>query len=189
MPRPDGVLLTKLIRRHERHHPQLAASQIVLCSADVQEFTRLPLQQLNVPHCLTKPILLEDIRQLLPTNRSVFQDIGERLALTGNHDPKFIEKLRETLLRTLREDQLRAAQAYAEQDRETLKDAAHRMKGSLLILGYQRPAEAFQAVIGACQQGKTATEAYTTMHQLLQDLLQQLDRQVTPAAENRQIIT
>jgi len=189
MPRPDGVLLTKLIRRRERQHPQLAASQIVLCSADVQEFTRLPLQQLKVPHCLTKPILLEDIRQLLPSNSSLFQDIGERLALTGNHEPRLIEKLRETLLHTLRVDQQRAAQAYAVEDRETLKDAAHRMKGSLLILGYSQPAEAFQAVINACQQGKTAPEAYTTMHQLLQDLLQQLDRQVNPAAENRQIIT
>lgn len=181
MPRPDGITLTRLIRRYERQHPQLAPCQIVLCSADVQEFTRLPLQSLNVLHCLTKPISLADIRQLLPVNQSAFVDLNERLALTGNHDLNLISRLRETLQQTLQADQQTAEQAYLLNDPPALKDAVHRMKGSLLILGYHQPAEAFQTVITACQQGKIAPEAYTTMQQLLQDLLNQLDSPASPS--------
>lgn len=171
MPRPDGILLTKLIRRRERQHAQLQKSQIILCSADVQEFTQLPLGHLNVQHCLTKPISLDDIRRVLLPAAPLFSDLPEHLAQTSNQDPQLMARLMRTLQQTLEEDHQNIDMAYQREDLKALKDAAHRIKGSLLILGYPAQAAVCQEVIAQCQQGRISPGAYNRMHRLSQDLL------------------
>lgn len=178
MPRPDGLLLTKLVRRAERQHPQHLRCQIILCSADVQEFTQLPLDRLNVQHCLTKPISLDDIRRVLLPASTPFGDLPERLAQTGNQDQQLMTRLTKTLKQTLEEDQQNAEIAYQCGEINALKDAAHRIKGSLLILGYPAQAAVCQEVIADCQQGRISPDAYNEMHRLSQDLLAMLNRQV-----------
>lgn len=60
MPRPDGLTLARLIRRDEQRL-QRPPCRIVLCSADVQEFTRIPPGLVAIDHFLTKPISLAAI--------------------------------------------------------------------------------------------------------------------------------
>ena len=78
MPRPDGLTLARLIRRDEQRH-QRPACQIILCSADVQEFTRIPPGLVAIDRFLTKPISLAAIAQALPQQP---QALERQLALT-----------------------------------------------------------------------------------------------------------
>lgn len=182
MPRPDGLLLAKLVRRGERQHPSQQRSQIILCSADVQEFTQLPLGHLNVQHCLTKPISLDDLRRVLLPVSTSFGDLPDRLAQISHQDPQLMARLTQTLQQTLREDHQNAEKAYQRGDIKALKDAAHRIKGSLLILGYPAPAAVCQKVIAECQQGRISPGAYNRMHRLSQDLLTTLNSQIASGA-------
>ncbi|MGC6386165.1 ATP-binding protein [Ewingella sp. S1.OA.A_B6] len=177
MPHPDGITLAKLVRRQERQNPQPLRIQIVLCSADVQEFTRMSLRHLDVQHCLTKPISLADIRQVLLPAPAPFSDLPERLAHTGNQDQQLIARLIQTLQLTMDGDLRKAEIAKGCGDFSALKDAIHRIKGSLLILGYPVQAALCQEAIEECHQGNISCVAYNKMHRLSQDLLNKLSMQ------------
>ncbi|MGG4622762.1 ATP-binding protein [Serratia odorifera] len=180
MPRPDGLTLARLIRRDEQRRG-LAASQIVLCSADVQEFTRIPAESLAVDRLLTKPIPLAVLGQLLSQaapgvrSQSALTDLKNVLSAMAGHHPAMQHKLATTLVATLREDRQRASEAAERQQWALLGQAAHRIKGSVLMLQLPQAAQACQQVIDAAHAQRLAPDAYTDMMASVAEILSGLD--------------
>ena len=178
MPRPDGVLLSRLIRRQERQWDRTRC-HIVLCSADVQEFTRLPVQKLGVEDFLTKPVSLSAIQSIVDRLQHARQleltTLNERIQERGNGDPLLVKRLLDTLFQTLEEDRQKLVAAAVATDAPSMVKAAHRIKGSLLILGDQHQASVCQQLIAACQQGNNPQQSYNKVINQLQVLLYQLD--------------
>ncbi|MBS0974523.1 DUF4381 family protein [Serratia rubidaea] len=180
MPRPDGLTLARLIRRDEQRR-RLPASHIVLCSADVQEFTRIPAGQLNIDHFLTKPIALTAIEQVLAKNPGFSQpqlaltDLKNQLIALGGDNVAMQQRLAATLRTTLLADRQRLQEAQQRQDWQALGQAAHRIKGSLLMLQLSAAAQRCQQAIDAARRGEFAAEAYTEIDAAVAQLLSQLD--------------
>ncbi|WP_255346533.1 transporter substrate-binding domain-containing protein [Serratia sp. M24T3] len=178
MPRPDGALLGRLIRRQERQHGR-SPCHIVLCSADVQEFTRLPIQRLGVNDFLTKPVSLAAIQAILTSvlnaRQAELAAFEDKLHERGNGNPSLVKRLIDTLCQTLGEDRQKLVEAAAAQDWPSMAKAAHRIKGSLLIIGDEHQAALCQRLIEACQHGKKHQQAYNKVINLLQTLLHQLE--------------
>lgn len=189
MPRPDGLTLARLIRRDEQRRG-LAASQIVLCSADVQEFTRIPAGSVAIDQLLTKPIPLTAIGQLLSqaaqgvSSQSALTDLKNALVAMAGHHPAMQHKLAITLVATLREDRLRASEAAERQQWALLGQAAHRIKGSLLMLQLTQAAQGCQQVIDAAHVQRLAPDAYTAMMASVAEILSGLDNLLS-AGESR----
>lgn len=189
MPRPDGLTLARLIRRDEQRRG-LAASQIVLCSADVQEFTRIPAGSVAIDQLLTKPIPLTAIGQLLSqaaqgvSSQSALTDLKNALVAMAGHHPAMQHKLAITLVATLREDRLRASEAAERQQWALLSQAAHRIKGSLLMLQLTQAAQGCQQVIDAAHVQRLAPDAYTAMMASVAEILSGLDNLLS-AGESR----
>ncbi|WP_228779435.1 ATP-binding protein [Rouxiella silvae] len=177
MPRPDGMQLSRIIRRRER---QLSRSpcHIILCSADVQEFTRLPMHHLGVEDFLTKPVPLAAIQTLLNkirvAQRRDLSALENQLQARGNHSPALVKRLCDTLLQTLHQDQQRLKNAHEADDLPGIARAAHRLKGSLLILGDEIRAQQCQRLIEQCKQGKLSQQAYNRVINLVHELLHKL---------------
>ncbi|QNK31369.1 transporter substrate-binding domain-containing protein [Serratia sp. JUb9] len=180
MPRPDGLTLARLIRRDERRRG-LPACHIVLCSADVQEFTRIPAGQVHIDHFLTKPISLAAIEQVLAENSRFTQpqlaltDLKNQLTVLGGDNVAMQQRLASTLRTTLLADRQRLQAAAQRQDWLALGQAAHRIKGSLLMLQLGIPAQRCQQAIDAARRGEFAAEAYTEIDAAVAQLLTQLD--------------
>lgn len=177
MPHPDGVTLSRLIRRQEQQLGRQPC-HIALCSADVQEFTRLPVTPLKVQDFVTKPIALAAIEDILArVQQQQQQDLASldsAIKERGNQDPRLVKRLLDTLEQTLSEDGQRLLQAYQKRDSAAMGKAVHRIKGSLLILGEAEQATRCQQLIVQCQQGKIAEQAYNKVINPLQDLLRKL---------------
>ncbi|MGB8666580.1 MAG: transporter substrate-binding domain-containing protein [Serratia inhibens] len=187
MPRPDGLTLARLIRRDEQryHRP---ACQIVLCSADVQEFTRIPQERGSVDRFLTKPISLAAIAQALPQQP---QAPEQQLALTdlkrvlddmAGNDQLMAQRLASTLISTLRQDRQRLEQATESEDCPSLGQAAHRIKGSLLMLQQPAAASLCQLLVESDREGVLDQAAYTELSALLEQILRELDGLVSTDA-------
>ncbi|MFI8415432.1 ATP-binding protein [Serratia sp. NPDC078593] len=180
MPRPDGLTLARLIRRDEQRRG-LTACQIILCSADVQEFTRIPTGQVAIDHFLTKPISLAAIATILhqseraPATQLVLTDIKSTLAAMAGDNIAVQHKLVSTLVSTLREDQQRVHQAVIDQDWAILGTTAHRIKGSMLMLQFPLMAEHCQQVSEAARNQQLAQDAYTKMIASVTQLLSELE--------------
>ncbi|CAI0919231.1 Virulence sensor protein BvgS precursor [Serratia proteamaculans] len=180
MPRPDGLTLARLIRRDEQRL-QRPACQIILCSADVQEFTRIPPGLVAIDRFLTKPISLAAIAQALPQQP---QGMKQQLALTdlqrtlvdmAGNDRAMIQRLATTLLTTLRQDQQRLEQAAQNQDGVTLSQAAHRIKGSLLMLQLPAAASLCQQLGDNGREGTLMLAAYNELSALVAQILIELN--------------
>lgn len=180
MPRPDGLTLARLIRRDElRHH--LPACQIILCSADVQEFTRIPPGLVAIDRFLTKPISLSAIAQVLPQQLQVAEqqlvltDLQQTLAEMAGNDHSMIQRLATTLLTTLQQDRQRLEQAVQNQDLLSLGQSAHRIKGSLLMLQLPTAANLCQHLVESGREGTLNQAAYTELSVLVEQILIELD--------------
>lgn len=180
MPRPDGLTLARLIRRDEQRH-HLPACQIILCSADVQEFTRIPPEMVAIDRFLTKPISLDALAQALPQQpqaleqQLVLTDIQQSLADMADNDRPMIQRLATTLLTTLQQDRQRLALAAQSEDWLQLGQAAHRIKGSLLMLQLPAAASLCQQLVESGRQGTLLQDAYTELSTLVEQILIELD--------------
>ncbi|HCT9095732.1 TPA: transporter substrate-binding domain-containing protein [Serratia liquefaciens] len=180
MPRPDGLTLARLIRRDEQRH-HLPASQIILCSADVQEFTRIPPELVAIDRFLTKPISLDALAQALPQQpqaleqQLVLTDLQQSLADMADNDRPMIQRLATTLLTTLQQDRQRLALAAQSEDWLQLGQAAHRIKGSLLMLQLPAAASLCQQLVESGREGTLLQDAYTELSTLVEQILIELD--------------
>ncbi|MFJ3354181.1 ATP-binding protein [Serratia liquefaciens] len=180
MPRPDGLTLARLIRRDEQRH-HLPACQIILCSADVQEFTRIPPELVAIDRFLTKPISLDALAQALPQQpqaleqQLVLTDIQQSLADMADNDRPMIQRLATTLLTTLQQDRQRLALAAQSEDWLQLGQAAHRIKGSLLMLQLPAAASLCQQLVESGREGTLLHDAYTELSTLVEQILIELD--------------
>ncbi|HCR64346.1 MAG TPA: histidine kinase [Serratia liquefaciens] len=180
MPRPDGLTLARLIRRDEQRH-HLPACQIILCSADVQEFTRIPPEMVAIDRFLTKPISLDALAQALPQQpqaleqQLVLTDIQQSLADMADNDRPMIQRLATTLLTTLQQDRQRLALAAQSEDWLQLGQAAHRIKGSLLMLQLPAAASLCQQLVESGREGTLLQDAYTELSTLVEQILIELD--------------
>lgn len=180
MPRPDGLTLARLIRRDEQRL-QRPPCRIVLCSADVQEFTRIPPGLVAIDHFLTKPISLAAIGQVLAQQpqaqeeKSVLTDLRQTLAEMAGGDRAMLQRLAQTLGDTLRQDRQRLADAVAASDWPRLEQAAHRIKGSLLMLQLPEAAQLCQQLVDTARRGELAAAAYTKLKALVAQIETELD--------------
>lgn len=173
MPHPDGLTLAKILRRRERHQPH--RTRIVLCSADAHILTH-PLAQQVADHLLLKPVSLADIAALLQADTpDLFADIAQRLNQLAHHDAHYFQRLCQTLSDTLARDVEAMTQAVAEQAWPALESAAHRMKGSWLLLGYSEGERLCQQVIQAAQNHQSSKSSLTLLVSLSAKLLTQLE--------------
>lgn len=180
MPRPDGLTLARLIRRDEQRHRR-PACQIILCSADVQEFTRIPPELVAIDRFLTKPISLDALAQALPQQpqaleqQLVLTDLQQSLADMADNDRPMIQRLATTLLTTLQQDRQRLALAAQSEDWLQLGQAAHRIKGSLLMLQLPAAASLCQQLVESGREGTLLQDAYTELSTLVEQILIELD--------------
>ena len=180
MPRPDGLTLARLIRRDEQRHRR-PACQIILCSADVQEFTRIPPELVAIDRFLTKPISLDALAQALPQQpqaleqQLVLTDLQQSLADMAGNDRPMIQRLATTLLTTLQQDRQRLALAAQSEDWLQLGQAAHRIKGSLLMLQLPAAASLCQQLVESGREGTLLHDAYTELSTLVEQILIELD--------------
>ena len=180
MPRPNGLTLARLIRRDEQRH-HLPACQIILCSADVQEFTRIPPELVAIDRFLTKPISLDALAQALPQQPQVLEqqlvltDLQQSLTDMADNDRPMIQRLATTLLTTLQQDRQRLALAAQNEDWLQLGQAAHRIKGSLLMLQLPAAASLCQQLVESGREGTLLQDAYTELSTLVEQILIELD--------------
>ncbi|WP_265554315.1 ATP-binding protein [Serratia grimesii] len=180
MPRPDGLTLARLIRRDEQRH-HLPACQIILCSADVQEFTRIPSGRVAIDRFLTKPISLSAIAQVLPQQPQVTEqqlvltDLQQTLIEMAGNDHAMLQRLATTLLATLQQDRQRLEKALQSQDLSALGQSAHRIKGSLLMLQLPAAANLCQHLVESGREGTLNQAAYTELSVLVEQILIELE--------------
>ncbi len=173
MPHPDGLTLAKILRRSERHLSH--CTRIVLCSADAQILNHPQAQQV-ADHLLLKPVSLADIAALLQADApDLFADIGQRLNQLAHHDAHYFQRLCQTLSDSLARDVEAMTQAIAAEAWSELEKAAHRMKGSWLLLGYSEGERLCQQIIQAAQNHQAAKSALTLLVSLSAKLLTQLE--------------
>ena len=172
MPRPDGLTLLRILRRRQRQRVQPALR--ILCSADVQ-LLKLPLQAHEAQ--LVKPVTLRDIAPLLAQAvRDPLQVLPDSLQILAQHNPAFIPRICHTLQRTLQQDRDALLQASAAADWPQLARAAHRLKGSWLMLGIDDVAARCQQLADAAKQHQPDRENLNLLISLTNRLLNQLER-------------
>jgi two-component system sensor histidine kinase EvgS len=86
-----------------------------------------------------------------------------------------IQRLATTLLTTLRQDQQRLEQAAQNQDGVTLSQAAHRIKGSLLMLQLPAAASLCQQLGDNGREGTLMQAAYNELSALVAQILIELN--------------
>lgn len=173
MPHPDGLTLAKILRRSERHLSH--RTRIVLCSADAQILNHPQAQQV-ADHLLLKPVSLADIAALLQADApDLFADIAQRLNQLAHHDAHYYQRLCQTLSDTLARDVEAMTVAVAAEAWPALESAAHRMKGSWLLLGYSEGERLCQQIIQAAQNHQSPKSALTLLVSLSAKLLTQLE--------------
>lgn len=173
MPHPDGLTLAKILRRSERHQPH--RTRIVLCSADAQILNHPQAQQI-ADHLLLKPVSLADIAALLQADApDLFADIAQRLNQLAHHDAHYFQRLCQTLSDTLARDVEAMKQAVATEAWPALESAAHRMKGSWLLLSYSEGERLCQQIIEAAKNHQSPKSALNLLISLSDKLLTQLE--------------
>ncbi len=131
MPHPNGFTLLRILRRRQRQRGNRALR--VLCSADGQ-LLKMTLQDDEA--LLLKPIALADIAPLLARAQpDPMRQLPNSLLILAQHNEAFIPRICQTLQRTLQQDRDALLSAAEAQQWSALEQAAHRMKGSWLMLG------------------------------------------------------
>lgn len=172
MPHPDGVQLAKIVRRRERHQPH--HSRMVLCSADAQILS-LPQARQVADRLLVKPVSLADLAALLQAEAPApFADLSQRLNQLAHHDEHYFQRLCQTLAETLKRDCAALRQAMATEEWQQVEKAAHRMKGSWLLLNYSEGETLCQQIIEAARLQQNPKPALNLLISLSESLLTQL---------------
>ena len=94
--------------------------------------------------------------------------------MAGNDRP-MIQRLATTLLTTLQQDRQRLALAAQSEDWLQLGQAAHRIKGSLLMLQLPAAASLCQQLVESGREGTLLHDAYTELSTLVEQILIELD--------------
>jgi two-component system, NarL family, sensor histidine kinase EvgS len=169
------------LRRRQRHRTSHALR--ILCSADVQllKFT-LPEHEA----LLLKPITLADLAPLLA--RAVADPLShlpESLQILAQHNDAFIPRICQTLQRTLHQDRDALLDASANRDWSALESAAHRMKGSWLLLGMDHIADQCQQLTERAKQQQVDADALNLLISLTNRLLKLLESYGTHSFSQR----
>jgi len=181
MPRPDGLSLLHILRRRQRHRASPALR--ILCSADVQ-LLKFTLQEHEAQ--LLKPITLTDLAPLLA--RAVADPLSrlpESLQILAQHNDAFIPRICQTLQRTLQQDRDALLDASANRDWSALESAAHRMKGSWLLLGMDHIADQCQQLTERAKQQQVDADALNLLISLTNRLLKLLESYGTHSFSQR----
>ncbi|MGD9424146.1 ATP-binding protein [Pantoea sp. NSTU24] len=171
MPRPDGTLLLRLLRRRDRQRGWQAMR--VLCSADAQLLTR-PLEARE--RVLIKPVQLADLRALLMAfQRDPLAALDDNLWQLAQQNRTFLARLSRTLYSTLTQDLAAMHEAYARADWTTFAGAAHRMKGSWLLAGLDQGAQLSQQLMEQAGAHQDPSETWQSLILLTNRLLKKLE--------------
>lgn len=172
MPRPDGALLLRILRRRDRQRRR--RSLRVLCSADAQLLR--PGVALTNELVLIKPLTLQDIARVLA---EAFSDplvrLDENINALAQHNPKYVARLSATLRQSLQSDSQAIEAALAAQDWSGLVSAAHRMKSSWLLLDISQGAALSQQLVEKAKQHQDAAEERKLLILLTNRLLEKLE--------------
>ncbi|VEA63715.1 phosphotransfer intermediate protein in two-component regulatory system with RcsBC [Serratia plymuthica] len=123
---------------------------------------------IGLPQALERQLALTDLNRVL----------GD---MAGN-DQLMAQRLTTTLISTLRQDRQRLEQAVESEDWPSLGQAAHRIKGSLLMLQRPETANLCQLLVESGREGGLAQAAYTELSALVEQILIELDGLVTTDA-------
>lgn len=181
MPRPDGLTLLRILRRRQRQTGRSALR--VLCSADVQ-LLKVDLQ--NDEALLLKPIELDHLAPLLArAQHDPLAALPDSLMILAQHNQAFIPRICQTLQRTLQQDRDALLNARDSQNWSALEHAAHRMKGSWLMLGMDAVAERCQQLITQAKQQQMQVDDVNLLISLTNRLLEQLENYGTHSLSQR----
>ena len=172
MPHPDGLTLLRILRRRQRQRPRPALR--VICSADVQRL-RLPLQAHEAQ--LVKPVTLQALAALLAQAQpDPLAQLPATLQQLAQHDASWLPRVCETLQRAVTQDRDALLQASGQHDWPAVEKAAHRLKGSWLMLGIEEAAGQCQQLIDAAKQQQPRPDTLNLLILLTNKLLNQLER-------------
>ncbi|MGK3137230.1 ATP-binding protein [Pantoea trifolii] len=181
MPRPDGLTLLRILRRRQRQRG--TATLRVLCSADVQ-LLKIALQDDEA--LLLKPIELDHLAPLLARAiKDPLDALPNSLLILAHNNQAFIPRICQTLQRTLQQDRDSLLSARDAQNWSALEQAAHRMKGSWLMLGMDEVAERCQQLIVQTQRQQLPLEDLNLLISLTNRLLKQLENYGTHSFPRR----
>lgn len=172
MPRPDGALLLRILRRRDRKRKRYVLR--VLCSADAQLLHPGSVMANEV--LLIKPLALQDIARVLAQGFSdPLARLEENINRLAQHNPKYVARLSATLCQTLHSDSEAIGQAHLARNWSGLASAAHRMKSSWLLLGIEQGAMLSQQLVEKAQQHQDAPEERKLLILLTNRLLEKLE--------------
>ena len=150
MPRPDGLLLAAMLRRRERQRTQRAL--LVLCTADAQMPDDTAAMR-HVDHLLLKPVSQKALAAILHTlPGDPLQHLSTDIRRLASDNEAFIPRICQTLHQTFLADREALQAAIAQNDYATIEQAAHRMKGSWLLLGQSQGERLCQQLIDCAKQ-------------------------------------
>ncbi|MDJ0034467.1 transporter substrate-binding domain-containing protein [Pantoea allii] len=177
MPRPDGTLLLRLLRRRQR---QRGGVQLrVLCSADAQ---LLNVQLGEHERVLIKPVQLQDIGEVLTAfHDDPLASLDDNLWQLAQQNEKFLNRLGKTLRDTLEKDLAQLHAAHQAGDAMQLAESAHRMKGSWLLIGIEEGATLCQQLSDKAKQHQALSAEWQLLISLTDRLLLKLETYGTHA--------
>jgi len=171
MPRPDGTLLLRLLRRRDRQRGRQAMR--VLCSADAQLLTRSLAAREQV---LIKPVQSADLRTLLMAfQHDPLAALDDNLWQLAQQNETFLTRLSRTLHSTLSQDLAAMHETYARTDWPAFAAAAHRMKGSWLLAGLDQGAQLSQQLVEQAGAHQDPAETWQSLILLTDRLLKKLE--------------
>jgi len=175
MPRPDGTLLLRILRRRDRQRRRQAMR--VLCSADAQLLSRSLEERERV---LIKPVQLGDLSALLAEWQQAWQDdplasLDDNLWQLAQQNEKFLNRLSQTLHNTVTQDLAAMQAAHDRADWTPFAEAAHRMKGSFLLVGLEHGAQLSQQLTEQVKQHQDPSETWQLLILLANRLLKKLE--------------
>ncbi|MEX0635061.1 response regulator [Serratia ureilytica] len=178
MPRPDGLTLAAdPPRRTAAATPALPHRALFGRRA---EFTRIPPGLVAIDHFLTKPISLAAIGQVLAQQPQV-QEASQSLLTCGKRWSKWRVAIAPCCSGWRRRSAIRCGKtgsgSRTPSPRTTgrLEQAAHRIKGSLLMLQLPEAAQLCQQLVETARRGALAAAAYTKLKALVAQIVPELD--------------
>jgi len=171
MPRPDGTLLLRLLRRRDRQRGRQAMR--VLCSADAQLLSRPPEGRERV---VIKPVQLADLSTLLAEwQADPLAALDDNLWQLAQQNETFLRRLSQTLHNTVTQDLALMREAHERADWTQFAEAAHRMKGSWLLVGLEHGAQLSQQLTEQVKQHQDTSETWQSLILLANRLLKKLE--------------
>ncbi|MDY7560500.1 transporter substrate-binding domain-containing protein [Pseudomonas sp. 10B1] len=175
MPVMNGYDLTRAIRTHEQQFA-LEPCTVLGFTANAQSEEHQRCRDAGMDGCLFKPVSLNELNQALAnvkpggrskssapsikTGTAAFSVEGIQ-ALTGGK-PHMIRRLLAQLLSSSQEDRMELAAIGNTDNRQSLSEMAHKIKGAAMIIQAQEVIEHCEKLEDACAQG--ASEAIIEGH-------------------------